>query len=894
MALEVGSRLGHYDVTALIGEGGMGQVYRATDTQLGRDVALKILPDAFAADPDRLARFQREAHVLASLNHPGIAAIYGIEKSDDTQALVLELVEGPTLADRIAKGPIPLDEALPIAKQIGEALEAAHEAGVIHRDLKPANIKVREDGTVKVLDFGLAKALDTAPEGDPSQSPTLTAAATQMGVIMGTAAYMSPEQAKGKPVGRGADVWAFAAVLYEMLTGRRAFGGKEVSETLVAVIRDDPDWEAVPAEVPSGIRQTLALCLHKEPSERLCDVGAARLALHGAFERLAGVGQAAAGTRSGSGWQRTVPIGLAGLLVGAVVGSALWELRQPPSFPVTRTVLSGPPNPPVMVGPNRSDVAISRDGRSVIYVTQGDDARSRVLHVRDVGQLESRPLQGMLDAVDPFFSPDGAWVGFMPDRGSLQRVSILGGTPETIVPLSAPLRGASWGEDGRIVYSTSEGVLLRVAAEGGEPEVLTTPAPGTGHGYPALLPDGRGVLFTLNSADSMDVGVLDLATGEHRALIRGGGHARYVAPAHVVYAAAGALRAVPFDLESLQVTGPPVSLVDGVVMKSRAASFAVSATGTLVYVHGEGRDAASARRLVWVDPDGGEEELGLPPAAYLHPRLSPDGRRLAVTAIEGQERTLWVYELDSGARLQLTRGGDAFAPIWTSDGERLIIGWEPTAVGGRSGLHRVRADGGGELEYLGVPDGRDSPSALTPDGRTLVFLRHVVPGRQREIWQVPLDGSATATPLLQGDLFQGEAEISPDGQWLAFVSNREVFLQSFPEPDVRLPVSTEPGARGLMWGPNGDTLYYQIEERLMSAAVDGVGETARMERPTEVLTGNYLSGRLASLRQIDLGTDGRFLMMRRERQTTDGEPAPPQVVLVQNWSEELNARVPVP
>ena len=718
-------RFGGYDVTALLGEGGMGQVWQATDTQLNRQVALKILPDAFAADPDRLARFKREAQILASLNHPNIAAIYGIEEAEGTRALVLELVEGPTLADRIAKGPIPLDEALPIAKQIAEALEAAHEAGVIHRDLKPANIKVRADGTVKVLDFGLAKALDPNPEGDPSQSPTLTAAATQMGVIMGTAAYMSPEQARGKPVDRRADIWAFGVVLYEMLTGIRAFGGEDVSLTLSAVLQREPEWAALPTTMPPGLSAYLRRCLQKDPRQRVQAIGDVRLALAGAFETEGGAGHASAVTAPATEWRRMAAVGLAALLLGgALVGVALWGLREAPNQPVVRSVLSGPPNPPVLVLPIRSDVAISRDGRTVVYLTEGDGTQGRVLHVRDIGQLEGRPLQGPTGPFDPFVSPDGAWVGFMPNRGPLQRVSILGGTPETITPLSAPLRGASWGADGNIVYSTTEGALLRVAADGGEPEVLTTPRPGTGHTFPALLPDGRGVLFTLSGDDSLDVGVLDLRTGEHRTLIRGGRHGRYVAPGHVVYAAAGTIRAVPFDLESLEVTGPPVSLVDGVVMKGRSANFAVSETGALVYVRGERPDATGARRLVWVDPDGEEEELGLPAAAYRHPRLSPDGRRLAVIVIEGQQRALWVHDLASGGRLQLTRGGDATDPLWTPDGGRLIIRWNPVEPGATVGLHALRADGLGELEYLGVPDDVDTPSSLSPDGQTLVFLRH--------------------------------------------------------------------------------------------------------------------------------------------------------------------------
>ena len=575
MVLDAGTTIGPYEVVGLIGQGGMGEVWQARDTKLDRDVALKVLPEAFTSDPDRLARFEREAKVLASLNHPNIGSIYGLEEAEGVRALVLELVEGPTLADRIKQGPIPVDEALPIAKQIAEALEAAHEQGVIHRDLKPANVKVKDDGTVKVLDFGLAKALDPTPTGDPSQSPTLTAAATQMGVIMGTAAYMSPEQARGKTVDKRADIWAFGCVLYEMLTGRRTFDGEDVSTTLADVIRAEVPWNRLPADLPTGLTTYLRRCLEKDPAQRIRDIGDVRLALEGAFDTS---DEPSTGAPSavepppGRRWA-VLPV-LGALVVGSLLtAAAFWTLRSDPPQPVSRLVVSGSPNPPVLIAPNRSDVAISDDGRIVIYLTEG-----QVLHVRAIDELEGRSLEGPSTANDPFFSPDGNWVGFMPDRGPLQKVSILGGRPETITPLAAPLRGASWGADDSIVFSTSNDGLLRVSADGGEPEVLTTPAPQTGHGYPDLLPDGVGVLFTVNSADGADVAVLDFDAGEYRTIIRGGLHGRYAASGHVVYATAGpaaTLRAVPFDLGTLEVTGPPVSLVDGVLTKRDSADYAL-------------------------------------------------------------------------------------------------------------------------------------------------------------------------------------------------------------------------------------------------------------------------------------------------------------------------------
>ena len=505
MPVHVGSRLGHYDVTALIGEGGMGQVYQATDTQLGRDVALKILPDAFAADPDRLARFQREAQVLASLSHPGIAAIYGIAKSDDTQALVLELVEGPTLADRIAQGPIPVDEALPIAKQIAEALEAAHEAGVIHRDLKPANIKVKDDGTVKVLDFGLAKALDTTPDGDPSQSPTLTAAATQMGVIMGTAAYMSPGQARGKVVDKRADTWAFGAVLHEMLTGKKPFLADDVSDTLALVLKFEPQWDAIPTDTPPGIVQLIQMCLQKDPKQRVQDMGDVRLAMAGRF----GPGMQATFRSVGEFqlrvWQRPVPVLLAPVIVAAGSGLFVWTMARPqpiPTLPVMRFSVVPSDTLGVTLNGPMPDLTISPDGTQIVYKGSDVDGVLPQLHLRSIDQLQGAPLRGGEGAFGPFISPDGEWVGFVAGgRTELRRVSIFGGAPVTITNLASQVRGASWGTDDQIIFGTEDGGLFRVPVGGGQPETLTTPNSEDderSHRWPSMIPHQEAVVFAID------------------------------------------------------------------------------------------------------------------------------------------------------------------------------------------------------------------------------------------------------------------------------------------------------------------------------------------------------------------------------------------------------------
>ena len=514
-------RFGCYDVTSLLGEGGMGQVWQATDTQLGRAVALKILPDAFAADPDRLARFTREAKILASLNHPNIAAIHGIEEAEGTRALVLELVEGPTLADRIAKGPIPLDEALPIAKQIAEALEAAHEAGVIHRDLKPANIKVREDGTVKVLDFGLAKALDPNPEGDPSQSPTLTAAATQMGVIMGTAAYMSPEQARGKVVDKRADIWAFGVVLFEMLSGKRAFEGEDVSLTLSAVLQREPEWALLSADIQTGLATYLRRCLHKDPTQRVQAIGDVRLAMEGAFETRTSEADEPIVARTGG--SRTLSVAAGALLGSVVVGLVAWSLlggeaSQSPTitrFPLTLASTD-------VVTP-LDGLTVSPSGDRIVYAASRDGVPQLFVRARD--QLEALPIPGTEGGRGPFFSPDEEWVGYF-TSSALMKISLSGGPPFKLAEVGVQ-NGATWGPNGTIVYSYSGGGLLEISANGGEPRELTALGNNDSHLWPAFTPDSANVFFTISTggriAGDKQVALLSLATGEYELIVEAHG-----------------------------------------------------------------------------------------------------------------------------------------------------------------------------------------------------------------------------------------------------------------------------------------------------------------------------------------------------------------------------------
>ena len=557
----------------------MGEVWRARDTKLDRDVALKVLPDAFTSDPDRLARFEREAKVLASLNHPNIGHIYGLEEAEGTKALVLELVEGPTLADRIAEGPIPVDEALPIAKQIAEALEAAHEQGIIHRDLKPANVKVKADGTVKVLDFGLAKAFQPDASGaSASESPTisLTAAATQMGMVIGTAAYMSPEQARGKPVDRRVDIWAFGAVLFEMLTGTKPFPGDDVSQTLARVIDRDPDWNALPRDVPPALSTCVRRCLQKDPRQRVRDIGDVRLAMEGAFETTVSASQA--GALQPAGWRQALPW-VAALALAVTTGFAVWTFKASPAAPIVRFEI--PPAELMTFPGGARALTLSPDGTRLVYEA------NQQLYVRMRDQREAAPIRGTEGGTAPFFSPDGQWIGFF-TANQLKKVSINGGAPTTLCDVQAGLSG-TWGPDGTIVYGILGPTgLSRVSAAGGTPEAFSTRQEGEGdHDYPDFLPSGDAVLFTIGQPDQWDdaqLVVQSLDTSERHVVLEGGFYGRFVPTGHLVYARAGGLMAVPFDLRTRRVTGDPAPIVEGVWQGSSGVQFAFSNDGMLAYV----------------------------------------------------------------------------------------------------------------------------------------------------------------------------------------------------------------------------------------------------------------------------------------------------------------------
>jgi serine/threonine-protein kinase len=893
MALEIGSRLGHYDVTALIGEGGMGQVYQATDTKLNRQVALKILPEAFASDPDRLARFQREAQVLASLNHPNIAAIHGLEDSEGTKALVLELVEGPTLADRIAQGPIPIDEALPIAKQMAEALEAAHEAGVIHRDLKPANIKVKGDGTVKVLDFGLAKAFQPdASDASMSMSPTisLTAAATQMGMVIGTAAYMAPEQARGKVVDKRADIFAFGVVLYEMVTGRRPFQGEDVSLTLAAVMTFEPDLDLLPETLSPTLKTYLLRCLAKDPKERLRDIGDVRLAMDGAFETTVSQQSVAVDARRFQVWQRPIPLALAGLVLAAMTGFAVWGLTRPAPPRSTRFAISTSP-PPFVGDLQTPDVVISPDGTRVVYVTRG--ARGGQLHVRSLDQLDAVPLRGAERAVNPFISADGNWVGYWsPQDRTLRKVSIHGG-PSTTLTGSDGIDGASWGADETIIFAmreTNTGLLRASSAAGGESEPLTMLEEGEiAHRWPEILPGGQAVLFTVvkgTGSENMEIAALKLDTGERIPLVPGGSNPHYAPTGHLIYAVDGTLLAVPFDLDRLAVTGDPVSVLEGVVTQaSGVAQFSLSNDGALVYLGGTDPGMTESV-LGWVDRGGQMTPLMQGDGLYQYPRLSPDGRQVALT-IGGDTDTadVWLYDIERALPTRLTEAGSNYYPVWTPDGAAVTFGSNRSGI---LNLYEKVADGSrAPAEVLLEKSTLLVPTAWSPDGITLAYYEVTNTPTARDIWTLRRDGEASAFLVTEFD--ERSPRLSPDGQWIAYLSDQsgedQVYVQPFPESGRVIPISTGGGMEPV-WSRDGTELFFRDGDQML--AVEFETGTGTAGRPEVLFEGSYNTDILGVGNQnYDAAPDGRFLMIRR------GEDSAVQITIVQNWFEELKRLVPV-
>jgi len=917
LTLISGHRIGPYEVTGSIGAGGMGEVYRARDTRLNRDVALKVLPEGVAGDPDRLARFRREAQVLASLNHPNIGAIHGLEEDPSARgsstALVLELVDGPSLSDRLTLGGLAIDEALGIAVQVANALEAAHERGIVHRDLKPANIKIRSDGTVKVLDFGLAKAFEgdvSSLPGSATLSPTLTSPAmTRVGMILGTAAYMAPEQARGKAVDKRADIWAFGVVLYELLSGRRLFAGDEVSDTLAFVLTKEPDWGALPPATPAALRRLLRRCLEKDRTRRLADIADARLDIEEALQDLSGGAPAsvpAASERREPRWRRVIPWAVAGTAVaGLAVALGVWA-------PWRDTAAPAPVRVQAQLGANAMlsaavpPLAMSADGTTLAFVARPPSVFSTrtLLFVRRLDRLEAQPLAGTEGAFAPFFSPDGEWIAFF-DEAGLKKIPVTGGTIVSICAAPSP-RGGFWGADNTIVFASSEG-LSRVPAAGGQVDRLSVvqkggPVPSS----PQILPGGRAVLYQepVSSADPANSAVVvarPLPTGDPKVVLRGGGVTpRYVETGHLTIVRSGTMFAVPFDAAALETRGSPVPVADNITANPNAGAVAaLSAKGLLVYQPRVNTTAAQGP-IVWLDHSGATTPLRAAPAVWGTPRFSPDGKRLAMAIDDGRQTDIWVYEWERDILTRVTSDpASDVAPVWTPDGTRLVFA--SSRASSVSNLYWQRADGTGEAQRLTDTPIAQLPDAFHPDGRHLAFHQGDPSTRRQEIGLLTFEGDeahgwrvAATTTLVSGPFLKANARFSPDGRWLSYSSfdsgRFEIYVQPFPGPGGRVQVSSDGGNLAL-WSTKKNELYFagNQQQRMMVASytIAGNAFTPAKAQPWTEARFSMAPPIAAYGPGFDLHPDGqRFAVAPAVSQNNTGQQSS-TLVLVFNLFEEL-------
>jgi serine/threonine protein kinase len=909
----IGKTLGHYEITSQLGKGGMGEVYQAKDLKLGRDVAVKVLPEEFAKDTDRVARFQREATLLASLNHPNIAAIHGLEECGGTKFLVLELVEGQTLADRIKSGPIPVEEALKMALQIAEALEAAHEKGIIHRDLKPGNIKVTPEGKVKVLDFGLAKAYaGEQADLNLSNSPTLSNAATQQGVILGTAAYMSPEQARGKAVDKRADIWAFGCVLFEILTGKQAFQGEDLTEILAAVVKSEANLNLLPANLHPRVREAITRCLQKDLKKRYSGITDARYEIEQALTDPSGqlmrpvtAGEPRSRLRTVLPWIAAV------VILSAITGTIVWNFRKPEAGRVVRFEYELPEDQQIAGGPTSGiPLAVSPDGNQFVYgSTEG-------LYLRRVDALDARLIAGTdRTSLQPFFSPDGQWIGYWSQSDlKLKKVAISGGASVTLCDTRTMFNGASWDSDNTIVYADYMGSdILQISANGGAPESLikeiqAKSKEGVRPSVPQMLPDGKTILFT-NALDPNGVNtqivVQSLKSGERKVVLNSGSDARYLPTGHIVYGLTIKdnynLFAVPFDLDRLEVTGSTVSLLEGV------AACAFSNSGTLAYITGTGLGGpttaetlglplqSNQRTLVWVDRKGKEEPLAAQPDKYCGPTISPDGTKVAMTiGYGGGKADIWIWDIVRETMTRLTFNEAGEYPLWSRDGQRIAF-WSFTT----EAVYWKAADGIGEDEKLGsVPGQSILPWSWSGDGKTLV-TRDGSPTVGENIGSISIEGDHERRPLLQEKYNEGQPEISPDGRWMAYTSNEsgknEIYVRPFPEVNKgRWQISTAGGGDPL-WSPNGRELFYRNGDAVMAVAVE-TEPAFKAGKPDTLFRGTYIRFSPLEGHPWDISRDGKRFLMLKEVAST-GKPAAAKstqkINIVVNWFEELKQRVPV-
>ncbi len=886
MTVGAGSRLGPYEVIAPIGAGGMGEVYRARDTRLDRTVAIKVLPQHLSSSPDVRQRFEREARTISSLSHPHICALYDVGNQDGVEYLVMEYLEGETLADRLSRGPLPSEQVLRFGIEMADALDKAHRQGIVHRDLKPGNVMLTKSG-VKLLDFGLAKAIGPSLQTSGLTAlPTVAPAQnlTQEGTILGTFQYMAPEQLEGKEADARTDIFAFGAVLYEMATGRKAFSGTSQASLISAIMKEEPAPIATLQPLtPPALERVVRTCLAKDPEDRWQSA-------HDIKSELTWIAQAgsqagvAAPVIASRRRQDRLAWGVAGAVAGAILAAATtWAvLRSRPavSRPVTRLAVPIPAGDSYL-GDNYSSVSISPDGRRVVYV--GRRADKRQLFLRSLEAVEAAPIGGSEGAYSPFFSPDGQWVGFWAD-GKIKKIMLSGGAPVTICEcaVSSPLLGATWGPDETIVFPQKwAGGLFRVSAAGGAPQPVTKIAgkgEDRGHLWPEFLPGGKAVLYTVftgGSLEDYEIALSPIAGGEKKTLIKGGTFARYAASGHILYARAGTLFAAPFDLKRLEVTGAAFPVAEGVFENTNGgAGYAVSGNGTLLYA--AGGMLLPDRSLVWVDRRGEKTPATKIKRPFSAPNISPDGKRVALT-VEAETYDVWVLDLERDTLTRLSFGKDDGNALWSPDGKRVAY---QSSQAGAYNIYIRAADGSGSEERLTSDQDSSSPASFTPDGKQLIFAR--VRAGVPEIWVYPFEKGSSPRPVLQGPFRHEEAALSPDGRWLAYSSNEsgkgEVYVTAFPGPGGKWQISAE-GGRSIRWAPNSKEIFYRKDKKFFRVGV-ATEPSFSPSRPELLFEGDY--------ENWDVAPDGkRFLMIKDEA----AESAPKHLNLVLDWFEDLRARV---
>ena len=936
LPLSAGARLGPYEIVSPLGSGGMGDVYRARDLQLGRDVALKVLPDAFNEDADRLARFKREAQVLASLNHPHIAAIYAVQDSGTTHSLILELVDGETLASRLRRGALPLDEAIQFAREIAAALQAAHEHGIVHRDLKPANIALTATDQIKVLDFGLAKALDKSGEsggaespggaagvyrpdgtdhpdrpdhpGHPDLSPSPTVTVTEPGMLIGTAAHMSPEQAKGRVADKRSDIWAFGTVFYEMLTGAQAFEGEDVLETLTSVMRDEPDWRRLPAATPSHVRALLERCLKKDRRQRLSDMAVVQFLLDAPPPSGTMTGSEVPLRTPASLAVRVLPWAIAAVLAAAlVVALGVRPASRQAAQPAVRTLVAqtGADAPLYAQQPfNTSNLALSPDGGTFVYV--GLQSGGRRLYVRKLDQLKAVDLPGIGTPFTPFFSPDGQWIGFNDTSNDLKKVRVTGGP---VVTLSkGGVFGGTWTEDDRIIFSLpspQNGTLMQVSADGGTPTPFGSLTPGaTVQRWPQALPGGKGVLYTEHTAtvgfDSATIAVAPLSGGTPKVVMRGAFFGRYASSGHLLFVRQGTLFAVPFDLDRLETMGQPVPALDGVAVSpaTGGAHFALALDGTLVYLPSEATGGDFP--ISWLTREGEASVLRATPSRWANPSFSPDGQKLAIDIFDGKQSDIFVYEWARDTLTQLTFDpGDDTWPAWTPDGRRIVFGSD-RATPGIPNLYWVNADGTGEVTQLHEGPASELPLSWHPSGKFLTYTQGAA-GGQADTMILPLEGDAIRgwSPgkpfvFLNTPATESYAMFSPDGRWIAYTLTEpvgtagEVYVRPFPGPGGPWRISTQSGVQP-EWLPSGHELLYlePTTNTIKYVSYTVVGDSFRANTP-QVWQPTAFT-RFGRGRSFGLHPDGkRVALIGAQGAGVEGK-----VTFVFNFFDELRRLAPV-